>query len=319
MAAGVGSRLEPLTLACPKPLAPINNIPVMQYNIDALKRAGITNITANLHAFPEKIKEYFKDGKEFGVNLTYSDEKVLLGTAGGVKKMSKVSLFDDEYFIVLSADVYTDIDLDKLISFHKEKKAMVTIALIEIEDTTQFGVVITDDNGKIKSFQEKPKKEEALSHFANTGVYIMNKEVLDLIPNNTFYDFGKELFPLLVKNDMPFYAMKTNAYWIDIGTIANYKRANFDLVGTLHRNVHGNSNIIGHNVIIGKDVKISDSIIWDNVTIEDNVEIEDSIIGADCHIRKGVCIAKNSVIANGCTINSSLPENSRIKPNLPEV
>ncbi|MEK7377006.1 MAG: nucleotidyltransferase family protein, partial [Candidatus Margulisiibacteriota bacterium] len=250
MAAGVGTRLEPLTLAVPKPMVPVCALPVMQYNIELLKKYGIKDITANLHYFPEQIQGYFKDGKDLGVSISYSYEEELMGTAGGVLKMALSCDKPFSSFIVLSSDVLMDIDLKKLIDFHKKNKALATVALVQVKDPCEYGVVILDDRSKVRAFQEKPKKEKALSKLANTGVYIFEKEILSMIPKDTFYDFGRQLFPELVKNKKAFYGYAASDYWIDIGTVHNYVKANLDLAGgkvKLKNAGHSRKIVIGKN------------------------------------------------------------------------
>jgi len=309
MAAGVGSRLEPLTLAVPKPMVPICNIPVMEYNIRLLKKYGIKDITANLHYFPEQIEDYFDSGSNFGVKMIYSFEKELMGTAGGVKKMAKVSKYSgDGPVIILSADVLTNIDLGRLLAYHKKKKAAATIALIEVDDPSEFGVVVTDKSGRIRTFQEKPKKEEALSSLVNSGIYILEKKVVDLIPPDAFYDFGKQLFPLLVENGLPFYAYHSKAYWKDVGNVGNYKSANFDLlkrpllvgkgsVISKKAKISGKV-VIGDRCVIEDGAHIKDSIIWSDTVIGANVTIVSNIIGSNCNIGRDSFIKEGSVIAN---------------------
>lgn len=332
MAAGVGTRLEPLTLAVPKPMVPVCNIPVMQHNIELLKKHGINDIVANLHYFPEQIECYFRNGRAFGVNLEYSYEENLMGTAGGVKKMASSARLSDQYFVVLSSDVLMDIDLKALISFHKKKKALATIALTEVEDTSEFGVVILDKDWKITAFQEKPKKKDALSNLINTGVYIFNREILSMIPDKEVFDFGRQLFPRLVKNGFAFYGMKQNGYWKDIGSIENYKAGNFE---TLKKKGKGNNILIGKNckidpgvrlegnVIIGDNclvrqgTEIKSSIIWSETVIDSGVKIDSSIIGSWCYIERGAVIEKDCVVGNRCRIRAdrTIKWRTSIKPD----
>lgn len=222
LAAGVGSRLGHITADIPKPMAPVGGKPVMEHIINLLRLYGIRDIIANLHYLPEKIMDHFGDGSGHGIRLTYSVEETLLGTAGGVKNNQ---WFLDETFLVISGDALTDINLASFLNFHREKKALATIALKEVADVEQFGVVITDETGRIRSFQEKPKKEEALSNLVNTGIYIFEPEIFDLIPERQFYDFGRNLFPLLVEKGMPFYGYPMEGYWCDIGTVDTYEKA----------------------------------------------------------------------------------------------
>jgi len=227
MAAGVGSRLMPLTATVPKPMVPVANRPVMEHAVNLLKRYEITEVIANLHYLPDVIRDYFGDGSEFGANLKYSEEKELLGTAGGVKNNQ---WFLDETFVILSGDGLTDINLHKLIEFHKQKGALATIALKKVEEVEQFGVVIKGEDGKIESFQEKPKREEALSDLVNTGIYIFEPEIFDYIPAKEVYDFGKNLFPLLVEKNLPFYGYEMEGYWCDVGSLEVYRQAHCDVL-----------------------------------------------------------------------------------------
>ncbi len=325
MAAGVGTRLEPLTLAVPKPMVPVCNVPIMQRNIELLKRAGFKDVTANLHYFPEQIQGYFKNGKGFGVNMRYSFEETLLGTAGGVRKMAHKAGIKSGTFVVLSSDVLMDIDLKKLVAFHRKKKALATIGLIEVEDTSQFGVVVLDKTSKIMAFQEKPKKEEALSHLVNTGVYVFDAKILELIPKDTFKDFGKEIFPLLVEKGLPFYGMKQKAYWMDIGNVPNYRKGNFDclqrrvqgagyrvqskkkiLIGSNCRvapsvKLEGNV-VIGDNCVIHDGCVVKDTIIWEHTVIGKNVSVDSSIIASWNRVGDGAAVGRDSVIASRCTV-----------------
>ncbi len=302
MAAGVGSRLDPITKYIPKPLVPICNTPVMEYNISLLKKHNFKTIYANLHYFPKQIKDFFGNGEKFGVKITYSYEKNLLGTAGGVKKMAKIaSLKNGENILVLSADVLTNIDLSAMIDFHKKKKSFATIALTKVKDTKEFGVVLIDKKNKIVDFEEKPKSRP-ISNFVNTGIYILNKEIIDLIPDTLFYDFGRQLFPLLIHKKVPFFGFYDNFYWKDVGSLKNYMQANFDTAfkklgfekirngKILHKKIfigensiiespkeNMNNIVIGENCKIGKSCKIKTAIIFDNVTL-DKESISDVII-----------------------------------------
>lgn len=351
MSAGVGSRLEPLTLAVPKPLVPICNIPVMQYNISLLKNHGIKDITTNLHYFPEQIEDYFKDGHDFGVKINYSYEKKLLGTAGGVKVMAAVNPPMGELFIVLSSDVLMDMDLDKLISFHKENKSLATIALIKVDDPSEYGVVVTNKKNNIIAFQEKPSRGQAISNLINTGVYVFDKKILSLIPKNMFYDFGRNLFPLLVEKKLPFYGLEMDSYWKDIGNPKNYVSANFDVLlnkaeipfkiakigkgskispkAKISKDVIIGKNciiednvlikgkaIIGDNCVIKNNSIIKNSIIWSYTTIGTFASVDSSIIGSFCNIQDNAAIEEDSIIANRVSISqaSKVPPHSRLTP-----
>jgi NDP-sugar pyrophosphorylase family protein len=344
LAAGYGTRLEPLTLAVPKPMVPIVNLPTMQHNIELLRRHGFCDIVANVHYYPEQIENYFSDGFDFNVNLSYSYEKALLGTAGGVKQMARRCDRIKETFLVLSSDALTDINLNKMVEYHKRKQALVTIALAKVEDVKDFGVASLESDNRIVGFQEKPKPEEALSNLANTGIYIFEPEVLDLIPDG-FYDFGKQLFPTLIKERAPIFGYKMVEYWSDVGGIDKYVYSNYDAMkGTVQIRVPGRkiaastwvgereeidpsarfegSVIIGDRCKIGKDVYIKDaviggkcfiadgsaitgSVIWSDTYTGVEAQIAGSVIGSFCHIGAKAKINPGSVLANCCVIHSA--------------
>lgn len=242
LAAGVGSRLGPITADKPKPMALVCGKPVMEHIVNLLRLYGIRDVAANLHYLPEVIMDYFGDGGKYGIRLTYSVEETLLGTAGGVKNQQ---WFLDETFLVISGDALTDIDLAGFLKFHREKQALASIALKEVADVEQFGVVITDAGDRIRRFQEKPKKAEALSNLVNTGIYIFEPEIFDLIPRGEFYDFGRSLFPLLVEKGAPFYGCRMDGYWCDIGTVETYEKACLDASAGLVRLYDGDGRAPG--------------------------------------------------------------------------
>lgn len=324
MAAGVGSRLDPLTQKTPKPMIPIVNKPIMEIIIDHLAKFGITSVIANTHYLAEVIHDKF-DNYDTGLNLNYIHEEKLSGTAGGVKKCEW--FFDkDETFVVVSGDALTDVNLDVLIKKHKASGAIATMGLKEIprEKVSAFGVVIIDENGKIQEFQEKPSIQEAKSNLVNTGIYVFETRIFDYIPADTFYDFAKNVFPALMANNEPLYAHIIEEYWTDIGTIHQYKQSSFDalnekvniakptsiknkqknvLIGegsSLAQDVILEGNcIIGNNCVIKENVRIKDSIIWDDCIISSNAKLE------DCIIANNVCIGENSHITPGCIVADS--------------
>ncbi|MFA5839287.1 MAG: NDP-sugar synthase [Candidatus Margulisiibacteriota bacterium] len=355
MAAGYGTRLEPLTIAVPKPMVPIVNIPTMQHNVELLKQHGLKEIVANIHYHPEQIENFFGDGNMFGVSLTYSYEEELLGTAGGVKRMaSKIAKVNDT-FLVLSSDALTDINLGRLIAYHKEKKALVTMALCEMEDVSQFGVVERDEEGKILAFQEKPRPEEARSKFVNTGIYVMEPAILDLIPKG-HYDFGKQLFPELVANKSEIYGYQMVEYWSDVGSLEQYiqacyvamrggvrirvpgkkqaastwigareaiaKSARFDgavVIGdrcTIGNNVYIKNSVIGDKCVIEDGTQVVGSVLWSDTFVGKEASINKSIIGSWCSIGDKAKI-DDSVLSNRCVIRNNVivPPLSRLKPN----
>jgi mannose-1-phosphate guanylyltransferase len=323
MAAGVGSRLMPMTVDIPKPMIPMANRPLMVNTVQLLREHGFNSIIANLHYQADYISSYFGDGQAFGVSMNYSREEELMGTAGGVKRCD---WFLDDTFVIVSGDALTDIDLALLVRVHKRKGALATIALKEVENVEHFGIVITDEDGFIKSFQEKPRPEEALSRVANTGIYVFEPEIFKYIPAGQFYDFGKQVFPHLVKAGCPFYGVTVDGYWCDVGNIDTYRQAHADVlagrvsvnaVGKLFSSENGGrfllgegvqvgqnvsftgSVVIGSGCRIGDNVSISDSVIWNDTIIGDHSTIQGAVIGANCKVRPGICIEAGAVIASG--------------------
>lgn len=344
MAAGYGTRLEPLTIAVPKPMVPIVNLPTMQHNLELLKRYGFKEIVANIHYHPEQIENYFGDGYSFGVNLAYSFEEELLGTAGGVRRMA-VDIADvQETFLILSSDALTDINLKRVVDFHKKKKALVTVALSKVSDPSDFGVAIKDQEGKIIGFQEKPKPEEAKSDLANAGVYVMEPEILKMIPPG-FYDFGKQLFPALISEKAAVYGYPMVEYWSDVGGLEKYIQSSYDAMkGIVQIRVPGKrvasstwigergridesarfegAVIVGGRCRIGRDVYIRDavigdkcviedgtvitgSVLWSDTVIESGVEITRSVLGSWCQVGEKVKIREGTIVSNRCFIRKA--------------
>lgn len=328
MAAGVGSRLMPMTSEIPKPMIPVANRPLMENTVQLLSQHGIKDIIANLHYHGDIIKNYFADGNAWGVNLEYSPEDQLMGTAGGVKKCE---WFLDDTFVVISGDALTDIDLGRLLAQHQSCGALATIALKPVEDVEQFGVVVTDNEGRVVQFQEKPRSQEALSRTANTGIYIFEPEIFELIPANEFFDFGKQLFPYLVSIAAPLYGVSIDEYWCDVGSINTYRQANADVIcrrvevpynGDLRRTNEQGMLLLGEGAVLERDVtikgqviigpgchigagaSIENSVLWNDTVVEENTIIVDSVIGSACIIRENACIAPDSVIASGSCLQN---------------
>ncbi len=228
LAAGVGSRLDPLTTEVAKPLVPVANIPVMEHILNLLKQHGFADICANLHYLPEKIEEYFGDGSNLGVSLSFHREEKLSGDAGGVRACRK--FFGDGTFIVLSGDVLTDVNLTAIVEQHKKKKALASIALKAVDDVSHFGVALLSKEGFITGFQEKPQPNEALSDLVSTGIYILEPEIFNFIPEAGEYGFGRQLFPRLIEKGFPILGVQCHDYWSDVGTIEQYRRSNFDAI-----------------------------------------------------------------------------------------
>ena len=309
MAAGVGSRLEPLTKSVPKPLVPIANKPVMDILFEKLAQIGIRDVICNTYYLANQIIDRYTNNN-FGINFNYITEETLSGTAGGVKKCQ--FFFDKGTpFLVLSADGLTNADLEKGIEIHKKTGAIATIGIkpIAMEDVPKFGVVVTDNDGFITEFQEKPSIENAKSNFINTGIYIFDYKIFDYIPENMFYDFAKDVFPKLL-NEHAINTFEVNEYWSDIGSIGQYIQSTKDLFDGKCKFRHARAietdsgqyicdqntlvscstkfvgkSTIGKNCIIGDDCRIENCIIWDNVQIEDGVDISDCVIASNCVIK----------------------------------
>ncbi|HEX5929298.1 MAG TPA: NDP-sugar synthase [Solirubrobacterales bacterium] len=237
LAAGLGTRLRPLTYELPKPMVPVLNRPVMEHILRLLARHGFTETIANLHWFPETIEDYFGDGSRFGVELTYSPEEQLLGTSGGVRNAAE---FLGEDFLIISGDALTDLDLTAMREFHESHDGIATLATKRVEDTSQFGVAITGADGRIQGFQEKPEPAEALSDLANCGIYMFRSEIFDFFPDPGtskaagpggppgFADWAMDVFPRLLEGDVPFYSHEIDAYWNDIGNLEELRDSTYD-------------------------------------------------------------------------------------------
>ncbi|MEI8063236.1 MAG: nucleotidyltransferase family protein [Verrucomicrobiota bacterium] len=226
LAAGLGTRLRALGLDLPKVMVPIGGQPLLQHHFEWFCRQGVTEFILNLHYLPEKITDFFGDGSRFGVKITYSPEPELLGTAGGVKKM-EVALRDGP-FLVIYGDNLIRIELAPFIEFHRQRRAVATVALFESAEPWTGGVLDTDSTGKVLRFREKPDRKEISTNLINSGIYFMEPAVLDAIPARQFCDFGKDVFPKLLAAGAPLYAMKPKAYIHDIGTPERLAQAQWD-------------------------------------------------------------------------------------------
>jgi NDP-sugar pyrophosphorylase family protein len=289
MAAGKGTRLRPITDLVPKPMAPIVNRPALFHIISLLRRHGVTEIIMNLHHLPDVISGYFGDGTEMGVEISYSHETRLLGTAGGVK--NNQAFLDGDTFLVMSGDALTDIDLTGLVAAHKRNGSIATLALKEVSDPSHYGVVVTDDDGQVVGFQEKPTREEARSRMCNCGIYVFEPEIFDHIPVGEFDDFGTRLLPDLLRQKVPFYGEAIDEYWSDVGNLDEFVRGNSDaLAGKVRVEIPGN------------EVRPR---VWmeDGLSLSDSVRIEPPVVlGRGCRIEEGVVVEGPSIIGSGSVI-----------------
>lgn len=291
MAGGSGTRLRPLTSDLPKPMVPILNRPIAEHIINLLKRHQITEVVATLHYLPDVLRDYFQDGSNFGVQMTYAvEEDQPLGTAGCVKNIAELL---DETFLVISGDSITDFDLSAAIEFHKQKKSKATLILTRVPNPIEFGVVISDEEGRIRRFLEKPSTSEIFSDTVNTGTYILEPEVLEYLPANTESDFSKELFPLLLSKNEPMYGYIAQGYWCDVGHLDAYREAQYD-------GLHG-------KVKLDFAYPQTSPGIWvgQNTHIDPTAEIEAPvIIGDNCRIGPKVQLEAGTVIGDNVTIGA---------------
>lgn len=290
LAGGAGTRLQPLTSCRPKPMLPVANYPLMEHIVRLLRRHGFRDISATLQYMPRVIQSHFGDGSGWGVSLSYSLEQEPLGTAGGVKRLERDL---GETFAVVSGDALTDFDLGRLVAFHRRNDALVTMALRRVEETRQFGVVALDERGRVVRFQEKPRREEAFSNLVNTGIYVVERRALGLVPPATFFDFSRHLFPLLLERGERIFGCELSGYWCDIGTPDGYVQANYDAVaGRVAVEIPGNH--AGNGVWLGR-----------GVVLEPGVRLAGpAVIGDATVIAGGASIGPLTVIGPGCTIGA---------------
>ncbi len=226
MAAGLGTRLRPLTYEVPKPMVPVANRPIMEHILRLIRGHGMEQVIANLHWFPDTIRDHFGDGSELGIELTYSHEGDLLGTAGGVRNVA--GYFGSEPFVVMAADALTDIDLADLRAAHDANGGIATLAVKRVADVSEFGVVIAGSDSRIQGFQEKPEPAEALSDLASCMIYVLSPEIFDYFPDRLVVDFALDVFPALLDHDVPFHVHRIDAYWNDVGSLPEYLQGNLD-------------------------------------------------------------------------------------------
>lgn len=325
LAAGKGTRVRPITHTIPKPMIPILQKPVMEFLLELLRRHGFDQIMVNVSHLAEEIESYFRDGQRFGVQIAYSFEGNIvdgnlvgqaLGSAGGLKRIQEFNPFFDETFVVLCGDALIDLDLTAAVQFHREKKALATIVTKSVpkDIVSSYGVVVTDALGRIQAFQEKPAVEEALSTQINTGIYIFEPEIIDYIPPKQQYDLGGDLFPKLVAQGVPFYAVDMDFEWVDIGKVPDYWHA---IRGVLRREIK-NVDIPGTEVKPGVFMGLNVAVNWDKVHIEGPV-----YIGGMTRIEDGARIIGPSMIGPSCWIcsgavvdNSVIFEYSRLGPGV---
>lgn len=326
LAAGKGTRVRPLTYDLPKPMIPILGKPVMAYLIEHLHKYGVTEIMVNVSYLHEKIEEYFGEGHQFDVQIGYSFEGYTtdsgevvpqpLGSAGGMKKIQEFGGFFDDTTIVLCGDALIDLDIKSALFEHRRKGALASVITKEVpwDKVSSYGVVVTDVDGRITEFQEKPSQQDAKSNFVSTGIYIFEPEVIDLIPSGQVFDIGSELFPLLAEKGLPFYAQTRNYNWIDIGSVSDYwETCQSVLMGEV-----ANLHMPGIQINDGLWVGLNTSIDWEGTRIEGPVYIGSGTrIEAGVHIVGPTWIGHGSHICAGAeVVRSVLFEYTRVLPNV---
>jgi len=333
MAGGEGTRLRPLTSNQPKPMVSLCGKPCMEYIVELLKKHGFDETVVTLMFLPKVIRDYFGDGSDLGVSMQYSVEQSPAGTAGSVK-LAEDHLRDDT-FIVISGDALTDFDLGEIVAFHKQRGAMVTIALKRVENPLEFGVVVVDEEGRIERFLEKPTWGQVFSDTVNTGIYVLEPEVFDRIPADEPFDFSQDLFPKLFEMGAPLYGYVAEGYWQDIGSLPQYLTANCDLLdGKVKASISGIE--LQHRIFVGESInldslenisgpayignyaKIADTasigkytVLGNNVVVKDHAETRHSVIGQNTYIGAsakvlGAILGKNCDVKAGATFSEGV-------------
>jgi NDP-sugar pyrophosphorylase family protein len=307
LAGGLSTRLLPLTSDIPKPLVPVLDRPVVGHVIDYLRSYGVDDLVVNVHYHADAVERYIGDGSEFGVHMTYLREETLLGSAGAVKQVA--DRFQST-FVVIGCDDVTDIDLHAALEFHRARRAEATIVLHEADDVSQYGVVITAADGRITDFQEKPAKGSERSNLANTGIYIFEPAVLARIPAATFYDFGKQVFPEMLASEARFFGVRQRAYWCDIGTPGEYRRAHFDALSGRVRLTPGQGASVRDGILFGSGAVVDASTrveapvcIGAGCQIGVGAVIESSILWRDVRIGAGARVT-GAVLADDVTVEA---------------
>ncbi len=340
MAGGEGTRLRPLTSMRPKPMVPLVNKPVMEHIVGLVKWHGVKEVVATLQFMPQVIEDYFGDGEEWGMDISYAIEESPLGTAGSVKNAEEMLT---ETFLVISGDALTDIDLTEVVRFHKQKGGIATIALKRVDNPLDFGVVITDEGGKIERFLEKPTWGQVFSDTINTGIYVCEPEIFDYIPRGESFDFSSELFPLLMKKKHDLFGAVVDGYWCDIGSLSAYTQAHVDIlngdVGAYvpgfrttddvwvgdgakidpsarlgHHVVVGANckvkagvelgdyTVIGDNCLLGYDAQVHRSVVWNDSFIGDRAILRGTVVGRGADVRANATVEVGSTVGDGSSV-----------------
>ncbi|NJD63063.1 MAG: nucleotidyltransferase [Deltaproteobacteria bacterium] len=350
MAGGFGTRLRPLTEKLPKPMAYVANRPMMEHVVRLLAKEGIQDLEVLLHFYPEKITSYFGDGSRWGMRIHYIGSEADYGTAGAVRTAAE---FLDSTFLVISADIITDFDLSKAIEFHRERNAAATIVLTRVPNPLQYGIVLAEEDGRIVRFLEKPSWGEVFSDTINTGIYIVEPEVLSLIPENKSFDFSKNLFPAMLSRGDRLMGYIAEGYWKDVGNLSEYLNVHLDILagkatmefdgkraGDVQVWIGENSRVdytaglknvvMGKNCLVGPGVTASNVVLGDGCILEDGAVIQSSvvwprtrigkgarvlenIVGSECVIEDGAFLAERAVVSDHCRIGRDAVVKANVK------
>lgn len=324
LAGGMGTRLQPLTDKLPKPMVPIMNKPLLERTMFNLKKCGISEVVISTCYQPDYIKDYFGNGNKLNLKIEYIVEDSPMGTGGAIKKAED---YFKESFVVFNSDILSDIDLNKMIDFHKSKQALATIAVTEVQDPSMYGVIEYDSEGNITSFKEKPKPGETLSKSINAGIYIFEPDIFKEIDANRAISIEREIFPKILEKAQKIGAYQSGSYWMDIGTIEKYKQTHKDIMDGKCRlvdcdfnnenisfgkdvKIHPDSKIIGpayigDNTVIGAKAIIKNSVIGNNVSIDEGSRITGSILWDDVIISKNARLMNTIVMSNCCVGKST--------------
>ncbi len=352
MAGGEGTRLRPMTANQPKPLLPVVNKPIMEHVLRLLKRHGFTETVVTVQFLAALVRNYFGDGEEIGMRLSYATEEMPLGTAGSVKN-AQDALRDDR-FLVISGDALTDIDLTDMVRFHKENGALVTIGLKRVPNPLEFGIIIIDDDGRIQRFLEKPTWGQVFSDTANTGIYVMEPEVLDHVAAGESVDWSGDVFPKLLAEGAPLYGYVAEGYWEDVGTHESYLQAQADMLsgkidiepagfevspgiwiaegaevdpeailkGPLYIGDYAKVEagaelreftVLGSNVVVKEGAFLHRAIVHDNVFIGPSTNLRGCVVGKNTDVMAGARIEEGAVIGDECVIEAEAYVSSDVK------
>jgi mannose-1-phosphate guanylyltransferase/phosphomannomutase len=350
LAGGFGTRLRPLTEKLPKPMAYIANRPMMEHVVRLLAKEGIQDLEVLLHFYPEKITSYFGDGSRWGMRIHYIGAEADYGTAGAVRNAAE---FLDSTFLVISADIITDFDLSKAIEFHRERNAAATIVLTRVPNPLQYGIVLAEEDGRIVRFLEKPSWGEVFSDTINTGIYIVEPEVLSLIPENKSFDFSKNLFPAMLSRGDRLMGYIAEGYWKDVGNLSEYLNVHLDILAgkatiefdgkkagdvqvwigensrvdytaglknvVLGKNCQVGPGVTASSVVLGDDCILEDgaviqsSVVWPRTRIGKGARVLENIVGSDCEIEDGAFLAERAVVSDHCRIGRDAVVKANVK------